>query len=309
MAEQLAQGDERPELRLGHGPRTVLIAGLVGALVGGGVAWHSSQDPDPYTSTTTVAVRTPGGAAATTSVNMDNELQVITSDKVADAAKALLRVDTETDVLERQLTATVPANTSVIDVSFSASTPEKAIAGSHAFALAYLNYRTDQAKSQIAVLSEVLGTQLAALQASVAKYAGQAAATTPSVDRAAQLRPHPARHPQDQRATCRPAGPLSRGPDRRRDHPGSVAPDRARSPQPERLLAVGPRDWTARRASHHTHPQEPERCEERDSQSCLTHLQPLGVCEQMCRLVRFWGRVITSVRRAGATPRHQGRAE
>ena len=179
MAEQLAQGDERPELRLGHGPRTVLIAGLVGALVGGGVAWHSSQDPDPYTSTTTVAVRTPGGAAATTSVNMNNELQVITSDKVGDAAKALLRVDTETDVLERQLTATVPANTSVIDVSFSASTAEEAIAGSHAFALAYLNYRTDQAKGQIAVQSENLGTQQARLQASLAKLTAAAAATAP----------------------------------------------------------------------------------------------------------------------------------
>ncbi|MFI5099240.1 MAG: hypothetical protein ACHQE5_01800 [Actinomycetes bacterium] len=161
----------------------VLLGGLLG-LVAGSAAVTLIQKQ--YTSTTTVKVLAPPdqtsvtGARTNSSVNMDNELQVITSDKVADAAKALLRVDTETDVLERQLTATVPANTSVIDVSFSASTPEKAIAGSHAFALAYLNYRTDQAKSQIAVLSEVLGTQLKGLNASVAKYAGQVAATAPS---------------------------------------------------------------------------------------------------------------------------------
>ncbi len=161
----------------------VLLGALVG-LVAGSAAVTLIQKQ--YTSTTTLVVYPPpdqttvSGARVNSSVNMDNELQFITSVDVGEAAKKLLKVDSDLDVLEKQLTATVPANTSVIDVAFSASTPEKAIAGSHAFAQAYLDTRTDQAKAQIAVQTESLNKQLATLQASVAKYSGQVSANSAS---------------------------------------------------------------------------------------------------------------------------------
>jgi capsular polysaccharide biosynthesis protein len=161
----------------------VLLGALLG-LVAGSAAVTLIQKQ--YASTTTLVVYPPpdqtsvSGARVNSNVNMDNELQFINSIDVGEAAKKLLQVDTDLDVLQRQLTATVPANTSVIDVTFTAGTPEKAIAGSHAFALAYINTRTDQAKANIAVQSESLNKQLAVLQKSVLVYGGQVAGTTSS---------------------------------------------------------------------------------------------------------------------------------
>ena len=126
----------------------VLLGALLG-LVAGSAAVTLIQKQ--YASTTTLVVYPPpdqttvSGARMNSSVNMDNELQFITSVDVGSAAKALLHTETDLDVLATQLTATVPANTSVIDIAFNASTPEKALQGSHAFAQAYLNVRTDQA--------------------------------------------------------------------------------------------------------------------------------------------------------------------
>jgi polysaccharide biosynthesis transport protein len=88
-----------------------------------------------------------------------------------------MKVDTDLQVLEGQVTATVPANTSIIDVAFSAGTPQKAVAGSHAFAQAYLNVRTDQATTSIAAQRDALNKQLTTLQAAAAKYSGIAAAS------------------------------------------------------------------------------------------------------------------------------------
>ena len=111
---------------------------------------------------------------------MDNELQFLTSVDVVTQAKLLLKVDTSADTLERNLTATVPANTSVIDVSYQASNQLKAQQYSHAFATAYLQVRTQQGEKAITVQSQKLQAQLTALQKQVASYAGVVAATPSS---------------------------------------------------------------------------------------------------------------------------------
>jgi polysaccharide biosynthesis transport protein len=161
----------------------VLLGALLGLVVGSAaVALIQKQ----YTSTTTVFVYPPtdqtqvAGARTNSNVNMDNELQFLTSVDVVTAAKDLLKVDTDADVLERNLTATVPANTSVIDVSYAASSPTKAQQYSHAFATAYLQVRTDQGTKAIAAQNEKLTKQLTALQALVARYSGEATATAAS---------------------------------------------------------------------------------------------------------------------------------
>ncbi len=172
----------------------VLLGALIG-LVGGAAA--VSAVPKQYTSTATVLVYPPPDQATLTtarlnsSVNMDNELQFIASVEVGKAAKELLRTETDLDVLQQQLTAVVPANTSVIDVSFSGGTPEKAQQYAHAFAQAYINVRTDQAKAAIAGQEEALTGQLTALQKTLAKYtaisAGSATTAPEHVNAAAQI--------------------------------------------------------------------------------------------------------------------------
>jgi polysaccharide biosynthesis transport protein len=161
----------------------VLLGALLG-LVAGSAAVTLIQKQ--YTSTTTVFVSPPtdqtqvSGARTNSNVNMDNELQFLTSVDVVKAAKDLMKIDTSADTLERGLTATVPANTSVIDVSYQAGTPTKAQQYSHAFAIAYLQVRTDQGEKAIAAQTEKLQSQLTALQKSVASYAGIVAATAAS---------------------------------------------------------------------------------------------------------------------------------
>ncbi len=161
----------------------VLLGALLG-LVAGSAAVALIQKQ--YTSATTVFVYPPtdqtqvSGARTNSNVNMDNELQFLTSVDVVTYAKGLLKVDTEADVLEKNLTATVPANTSVILVSFQASSPAKAQAYSHAFAQAYLDVRKDQGAKAVAAQTEKLTAQQAALQKQVSQFAGEVAATASS---------------------------------------------------------------------------------------------------------------------------------
>ena len=116
---------------------------LLGAVLGAGAGvLYTSAVAKQYTATTTLVVYPPPqqtqvtGARVNSSVNMDNELQFVQSIATAEAAAKLLKINIDLTVLESQVTATVPPNTSVIDITFAAGTPEKAVAGSHAFAVA-----------------------------------------------------------------------------------------------------------------------------------------------------------------------------
>ncbi|MGZ4536479.1 MAG: hypothetical protein ACXVXE_13120, partial [Nocardioidaceae bacterium] len=74
---------------------------------------------------------------------------------------------------------------------FTAGTPQKAQQGAHAFAQAYINVRTDQAKAAITAQEEALTNQLKALQTSLAKYtaisAASASTSAEHVNAAAQI--------------------------------------------------------------------------------------------------------------------------
>ena len=160
---------------------------LLGAILGAAAGTaYTSAIAKQYVATTTLIVYPPPqqaivtGARVNSNVNMDNELQFVQSVAVAEAAAKLLKVDTVIDTLESQVTATVPPNTSVIDIAFAAGTPEKALEGSHAFAEAYIQVRTDAAAADIAVQNEGLTDQVAASQKQLAVFTARIATLQPT---------------------------------------------------------------------------------------------------------------------------------
>jgi succinoglycan biosynthesis transport protein ExoP len=153
---------------------------LLGAVLGVGAgAIYTSSVAKQYTGNTTLVVFPPPqqavviGSRLNSAVNMDNELQFAQSVEVAAAAAKLLGVTTDLTTLESQVTATVPPNTSVIDIAFAAATPQKARQGSHAFAEAYIQSRTDAAAADVAVQVEGLTKQIADNQTQLAVYTAQ----------------------------------------------------------------------------------------------------------------------------------------
>ena len=165
------------QLRLGDYVRLVQRrwwAVLLGLLVGlsGAYAYVSTRTLE-YTSTASVQVlvieATDGGAVAngrTNGVlNLDTEAQLVRSTLVQQRAKELLRTSIPAEELGKNVSVTVPANTSVLDVHFRTDNPEGAAQGAHAFAEAYLGIRTETAKADIASQIKVLNAQIAGLTA------------------------------------------------------------------------------------------------------------------------------------------------
>src|SRR5436190_4693775 len=156
----------------------VLLGALLGLLAG---ALATSVVDKQYSSTTTLSVlpmpdtSQVTGARVNSNVNMDNELQHLSSGTVISAAEKLMHVTTDPTVIAKQVTATVPANTTWIDVTFLAGTPEKAQQGSHAFAEAYLEQREQDVAGRIAAENETLTKQLADYSSKLATYSAQVA--------------------------------------------------------------------------------------------------------------------------------------
>lgn len=173
------------QLRLGDYVRLVQRrwwAVLLGLLVGlsGAYAYVSTRTLE-YTSTASVQVlvieATDGGAVAngrTNGVlNLDTEAQLVGSTLVQQRAKELLRTSVPAEELGKNVSVTVPANTSVLDVNFRTDNPEGAAQGAHAFAEAYLGIRTETAKTDIATQVKVVTAQLNGLYAQQKQLSAQ----------------------------------------------------------------------------------------------------------------------------------------
>jgi capsular polysaccharide biosynthesis protein/Mrp family chromosome partitioning ATPase len=127
---------------------------------------YVSVAPKAYTATASVYV-TPNAAnenivagSRTTgaSVNMDNEAQIVQSNTVADVAAKALDGSLTPAQLIKQISVTVPANTSVLTIGCAAPAPDGAAACAQAFAQAYLTARHTTAVNKI-------GSQLSQEQA------------------------------------------------------------------------------------------------------------------------------------------------
>jgi capsular polysaccharide biosynthesis protein/MinD-like ATPase involved in chromosome partitioning or flagellar assembly len=113
--------------------------------------------PRTYTATTTVfvsanaanSVQAVGGRTAGVVVNMDNEAQIAQSDSVAAPAAKALHSKLPLSQIVKQVSVTVPANTTVLEISCSAPSPRGAAACAQAVATSYLTVRAEQAQGKI----------------------------------------------------------------------------------------------------------------------------------------------------------------
>lgn len=147
----------------------VVIAVAVGAVGGLGVAATQSK---VYVSETKVLVMQVG-QDTTTKVNLDTESQVVRSTTVGGAAKNLLNTDTPVEELVSRVTVTVPANTSVLSITFDAPTVAEAQRGSQAFAQAYLDQRAAEAQKNVDVQSAAMRDEIAGLTKQLDEVAAQ----------------------------------------------------------------------------------------------------------------------------------------
>ncbi|WP_239159839.1 Wzz/FepE/Etk N-terminal domain-containing protein [Virgisporangium ochraceum] len=162
----------------------------------------TARQPKVYESATSVLVQ-PTGAGQDTNVsggrtkgeiNLDTEAQLVRSTAVAtDAAKLLRAESVPPDTLAANVSVEVPANTSVLVITFKAGGAREAQAGSHAFAEAYLRNREETAANELAEQIATIDGKLKQLNAALA----------PINARLASLRPDSSERPnlESQRST------------------------------------------------------------------------------------------------------------
>jgi Mrp family chromosome partitioning ATPase/capsular polysaccharide biosynthesis protein len=109
-------------------------------------------------------------------INLDTEAQLLTSVDVATRAKALLKVPDEPRDLAANVSVAVPPNTSVLNISYSAPTPEDAQRSAQAFAQAYLDSRAAVATAKLKTEAEALQGQIAAARKNLQEVTGKKAA-------------------------------------------------------------------------------------------------------------------------------------
>src|SRR5829696_1431926 len=164
-----------------------LLVGLSGSYV------YVSSRAQEYTSTASVQVvpisATDNGSVAngrtSGQVNLDTEAQLIKSSVVQSRAADLLHTTIPPQILGESVTVTVPANTSVLNISFTTDNPKGAAQGAHAFAEAYLGAREDAARTEIASQIKALKAQINTLTGQLRQVTGSIAALpSDSPDRA-----------------------------------------------------------------------------------------------------------------------------
>ncbi|MGH9296845.1 MAG: Wzz/FepE/Etk N-terminal domain-containing protein [Acidimicrobiales bacterium] len=164
---------------------TVVVGCIVVALFAAGIYYVAS--PRRYQSTAAVQVTptgVPGQAGSTsgarsttgTDVNPDTEAQIVTSGVVGSEAQRMLKTTATVPALISHVAVSVPPNSSVLDIAFSASTPTLAMQGADAFARAYLGQRGAAAQS-------VLNAEIAKVEGRVRTATSQLRSLTNDLSR------------------------------------------------------------------------------------------------------------------------------
>ena len=150
---------------LSRGWLPILLGVVIGLLAG--LALQKAQTPE-YQSATLVLVQDPGvsntttvvGARATagSAVNMDTESGQVKSTGVVSETRTLLKSKDPITTIAARITVTVPPNSNLLKIMYSAGTPKTAQAGSRAVATAYLKNRGDTARAYLAAQVKLLQT-------------------------------------------------------------------------------------------------------------------------------------------------------
>jgi len=117
---------------------TIAIAALVGAFA---ASVFSFAQPPRYTSTASIVIETIGDSASTRQVNMATEKQIASSTAVAGVVIRDLHLEEPPEDVLSGLGLSVPVDTEVLMLSYTATDPAQAQRRAQAFAQAYLDYR------------------------------------------------------------------------------------------------------------------------------------------------------------------------
>src|SRR5215831_1978712 len=145
--------------------------GVVGAFA------YVTVAPKSYTATASVNVNptaadqsnaVAGSRTNGATVNLDTEAQVVTSTAVATSAGKLLHSTLTPYKLSAQINVTVPPNSSILDISCTASTPTGAANCANDFAKAYLVNRQQSAVNYVQGQLKTLQAQVTQLNSAIA---------------------------------------------------------------------------------------------------------------------------------------------
>jgi len=98
-----------------------------------------------------------------TDINLDTEAQLVKSHAVADRARAALGEGKSAAALASHVSVAVPANTTVLRISYRAGSATRAQAAARAFAAAYLADRAASARAVLTGREAAIKTQMAAV--------------------------------------------------------------------------------------------------------------------------------------------------
>jgi len=148
------------------------------------VAIYSYSRPSVYESTAQFLVRPtlvqPLQSNPFDTVSMPTEMQLVTSAQVAEIARGTIG-GTLQDALDG-VSVTNPANTQILDISYSAHSPAEAQQGAQAFAEAYQTYKHDQALNTIKTSSDTIRGQITELDGEIADLNTRIDASTDPVE-------------------------------------------------------------------------------------------------------------------------------
>ncbi|MEV6982810.1 Wzz/FepE/Etk N-terminal domain-containing protein [Sphaerisporangium sp. NPDC051017] len=165
--------------------RRVTLAGfLLAGLCLGGIALALS--PASYTATAEILVSPTGVQDQTNQttqrqrepLNLDTEAQIARSAVVAARAARTLKAG-DPEALRERVTVTVPPNSAVLAVSYTAGDPVTAAAGAQAFAKGYLANRESAAKHAIDAQLKALSGKLRQVDSALAATVAGLPRTTP----------------------------------------------------------------------------------------------------------------------------------
>jgi uncharacterized protein involved in exopolysaccharide biosynthesis/Mrp family chromosome partitioning ATPase len=160
----------------------VLVATAAGLAVGAGI---TGAMPKVYESSTSVLVQAvdqdsnAAGGRTKGAINLDTEAQLVGSGAVAVQAQQLMRSGRSPLDLAKEVSVEVPANTTVLVISYDAGKPADAQAGSHAFAEAYLRNREQTAQAGLDQQVKSLTAKIKQLTTALTAYNARIAAAKP----------------------------------------------------------------------------------------------------------------------------------
>jgi capsular polysaccharide biosynthesis protein len=144
--------------------------------------------PASYQATATVSVNAMSASPLTSpvdtqkSVSMPTEAGIAGSRTVAEAAAKKLKGDRiDADKIADSTSVQNPADSLILDISFTGSSAREAAAGANAVAEAYLEARRAEATTRVERLSKTAQDEIAALQAAAADPANQSPMTQRSL--------------------------------------------------------------------------------------------------------------------------------